>query len=69
MTDEELERLTDEELERLTDKVAVRLGEGWLTDAEYAEAKAARQALRDEINRLEALTAEEMLSADNNNNT
>ena len=52
-----------------SDYKALKYAEGWLTDAEYAEAKAARQALRDEINRLEALTAEEMLAADNNNNT
>lgn len=50
-----------------SDYKALKYAEGWLTDAEYAEVKAARQALRDEINRLEALTAEEMIDESNNN--
>lgn len=51
-----------------SDYKALKYAEGWLTDAEYAEVKAARQALRDEINRLEALTAEEMIAAESNDN-
>ena len=36
-----------------TDYKAIRYSEGLLTDKEYAEVKAQRQAWRDEINRLE----------------
>ena len=37
-----------------TDYKAIKYAEGWLTDEEYAETKAERQRIRDEINRLEA---------------
>ena len=37
-----------------TDYKAIKYSEGWLTDEEYAETKAERQRIRDEINRLEA---------------
>ena len=36
-----------------TDYKAIKYAEGWLTDEEYAEVKAERQRIRDEINRLE----------------
>ena len=36
-----------------TDYIAIKISEGLLTDKEYAEVKAQRQAWRDEINRLE----------------
>lgn len=36
-----------------TDYKAIKYSEGWLTDEEYAETKAERQHIRDEINRLE----------------
>ena len=36
-----------------TDYKAIKYSEGWLTDEEYAETKAERQVIRDEINRLE----------------
>lgn len=36
-----------------TDYKAIKYAEGWLTDEEYAETKAERQRIRDEINRLE----------------
>lgn len=36
-----------------TDYKAIKYAEGWLTDEEYAEIKAERQRIRDEINRLE----------------
>lgn len=36
-----------------TDYKAIKYSEGWLTDEEYAETKAERQRIRDEINRLE----------------
>lgn len=36
-----------------TDYKAIKYAEGWLTDEEYAEIRAARQRIRDEINRLE----------------
>ena len=38
-----------------TDYKAIKYAEGWLTDAEYAPVKAARQAIRDEINKLESM--------------
>ena len=37
-----------------TDYKAIKYAEGWLTDEEYAPIKAERQAIRDEINRLES---------------
>ena len=36
-----------------TDYKAIKHSEGWLTDEEYAETKAERQHIREEINRLE----------------
>ena len=36
-----------------TDYKAIKYSEGWLTDEEYAETKAERQHIREEINRLE----------------
>lgn len=36
-----------------TDYKALKYAEGWLTEEEYAETKAERQAWRDEINQLE----------------
>ena len=41
------------ELASTTDK-AIEYAEGWLTETEYAPIKAARQAIRDEINALES---------------
>lgn len=38
---------------RETDYKAIKFSEGWLTEEEYAPIKAERQALREEINRLE----------------
>lgn len=37
----------------LTDYQAIKYAEGWLSEEEYAETKAHRQALRDKINELE----------------
>ena len=37
-----------------TDYKAIKYAEGWLTEEEFAPIKAERQAIRDEINRLEA---------------
>lgn len=37
-----------------TDYKAIKYAEGWLTEEEYAPIKAARQAIRDEINMLES---------------
>lgn len=37
-----------------TDYKTLKYFEGWLTDGEYAPIKAERQAIRDEINALEA---------------
>ena len=37
-----------------TDYKAIKYAEGLLTEEEYAQTKAERQAMRDEINRLEA---------------
>ena len=36
-----------------TDYKAIKYSEGWLTEEEYAPIKAERQAIREEINRLE----------------
>lgn len=36
-----------------TDYKAIKYSEGWLSDEEYAETKAERQRIREEINRLE----------------
>ena len=36
-----------------TDYKAIKYSEGWLTEEEYAETKAERQRIREEINRLE----------------
>lgn len=37
-----------------TDYQALKYAEGWISEEDYAEIKAARQALRDQINALEA---------------
>lgn len=37
-----------------TDYKAIKYAEGWLSEEEYAPIKAARQAIRDEINALES---------------
>lgn len=37
-----------------TDYKAIKYAEGWLSEEEYAPIRAARQAIRDEINALEA---------------
>ena len=42
-----------------TDYKAIKYAEGWLTEEEYAPIKAARQAIRDEINALESQGKEE----------
>ena len=42
-----------------TDYKAIKYSEGWLTEEEYAPIKAERQALREEINRLEQELAKE----------
>lgn len=44
-----------------TDYKAIKYSEGWLTEEEYAETKAERQRIRDEINRLEEELNEVML--------
>lgn len=46
-----------------TDYKAIKHSEGWLTDFEYSEVKAERQAIRDEINQVEAMTDEEFYEA------
>ena len=40
-----------------TDYKAIKYAEGWLSEKEYAPIKAARQAMRDEINALETQMA------------
>ena len=55
-TEEELKQQRIAELKQLladTDYKAIKYGEGLLTDEQYAETKAQRQAWRDEINELE----------------
>lgn len=47
-----------------SDYKALKYAEGWLTAEEYAAVRAERQSLRDEINRLEAMTAEELIEND-----
>lgn len=42
-----------------TDYKAIKYSEGWLTEEEYAPVKAERQAIREEINRLEQELAKE----------
>lgn len=42
-----------------TDYKAIKYFEGWLTEEEYSETKAERQHIREEINRLEALLAQQ----------
>ena len=42
-----------------TDYKAIKYSEGWLTEEEYAETKAERQHIRDEINRLEEEISDE----------
>lgn len=41
----------------MTDYKAIKYSEGWLTEEEYAETKAERQRIREEINRLEEVLA------------
>ena len=36
-----------------TDYKAIKYAEGWISEADYAETKAERQAIRDQINALE----------------
>ena len=53
---EELDKLRIAELKQClfnTDYKAIKYAEGLMTDEEYAETKAQRQAWRDEINKLE----------------
>ena len=53
---EELDKLRIAELKQClfsTDYKAIKYAEGLLTDEEYTETKAQRQAWRDEINKLE----------------
>lgn len=38
-----------------TDYKAIKYAEGWLSEEEYAEIKAERQHIREEINRLEKI--------------
>ena len=46
-----------------TDYKAIKHSEGWLTDEEYAETKAERQAIRNEINTIQGMTDEEYYEA------
>ena len=55
-----IERLKD--ALHATDYKAIKHSEGWLTDEQYSECKAERQALRDEINRIEAMSEADYLS-------
>ena len=41
-----------------SDYKAIKYAEGWISEEEYAPVKAERQAIRDEINALEAKLAE-----------
>lgn len=43
-----------------TDYKAIKYAEGWLTEEEFAPIKAERQAMRDDINRLEAELANQV---------
>ena len=45
---------------RETDYKAIKYSEGWLSEEEYAPIKAERQAIREEINRLEKEQTETM---------
>lgn len=56
-----IERLKDELY--ATDYKAIKHSEGWLSEEDYAETKAERQAIRDEINQIEAMTEEEFYEA------
>ena len=46
-----------------TDYKAIKHSEGWLSEEDYAETKAERQAIRDEINTIEGMTDEEYYEA------
>ena len=46
-----------------TDYKAIKHSEGWLTDEEYAEIRAERQAIRNEINTIQGMTDEEYYEA------
>ena len=49
------QRIADLKLQlEATDYKAIKYAEGWMSEEEYAPIKAARQALRDEINALES---------------
>lgn len=58
--DEEIEVSVEEQIEMLklqlqeTDYKAIKYAEGFISDEDYAEIKAQRQAWRDVINRLES---------------
>ena len=56
-----IERLKDELHD--SDYKAIKHSEGWLSDEEYAECKAERQSIREEINRIEEMTDEEFYEA------
>lgn len=46
-----------------TDYKAIKHSEGWLSEEDYAETKAERQAIRNEINTIEAMTEDEFYEA------
>ena len=46
-----------------TDYKAIKHSEGWLSEEDYAETKAERQAIRNEINTIEGMTDEEYYGA------
>ena len=46
-----------------TDYKAIKHSEGWITDEEYTEVKAERQAIREEINRIEGMSDSEYYEA------
>lgn len=54
-----IERLKDALHE--TDYQAIKYAEGWYREEEYAPIREYRQGLRDEINRIEAMSEEEFL--------
>ena len=46
-----------------TDYKAIKHSEGWLSEEDYAETKAERQTIRNEINTIEGMTDEEYYEA------
>lgn len=56
-----IERLKDALHE--SDYKAIKHSEGWIEDTEYEEIRLQRQAIREEINRVEAMTEEEFYEA------